>query len=349
MGVTRKYDRKQTAGMRGRAAWVLTTVTLTVVITMIVTGITRLGSGGSRDANPGPATSRASEPQSDEGSDARVVDLRTGDVSRLPRSIARIPFDCCFSVSPDGSRLAFIGLVGSSDDDVPGRYAVMVADVDGSDLRRVAADAQGATKDRPQWSPDGGRIVYERESDGALVVVDVATRAITPITDGSRGEYTQPAFSPDGRTILFTREHDQPTALWTVPATGGRESVLIEPGAYGTYSPDGGTIAYTWVGVKPWANYQGIWLAAADGGHRRRVPKMFTGTLTGFLTGLQQRSRSAWSPDGTRIAASLVDGGPVVVADLGTRESQEVAERGQPGWLDDHTLIIDDYRPLTAN
>ena len=348
MGVRREDDRKPT--VRGRVAWVLTTVTLGIVVTMIVIGITRLASDGSTDRGPALSTASGSLRPVDDGSDARVVDLRTGEVSKLPRSIARIPFDCCFSVSPDGSRVAFIGLVGSSDDDVPGRYAVMVAEVDGGDLRQVAADAQGSTRDRPQWSPDGERIVYERESDGALVVVDVATRVVTPITDGSRGEYTQPAFSPDGSTILFTREHDQPTALWTVPATGGRESVLLEPGAYGTYSPDGGTIAYTWIGAKPVANtYQGIWLAAADGGHRRRVPNVYRGTMMGFLTGLQERSRAAWSPDGTRIAASLDDGGPVVVADLGTTEAQDVAEEGQPVWLDEHTLIIDNFRPLAAD
>ena len=218
MRVTREDDRKP--GVRSGAAWVLTTVTLGIVVTMIVIGITRLASDGSTDRGPARLTASASQRPVDDGSDARVVDLRTGDVSRLPRPIARVPFDCCFSVSPDGSRVAFIGLVGNSDDDVPGRYAVMVADVDGSDLHQVAADAQGATKDRPQWSADGRQIVYERESDGALVVVDVATRVVTPITDGRRGEYTQPTFSPDGRTILFTRDHDRPPALWTVPATG---------------------------------------------------------------------------------------------------------------------------------
>jgi len=344
MRVTREDDRNPK--VRRRAAWVLTAITLGVVVSMIVIGITRLASDGSTDRGLALSTSNAPRRPVDDGSDARVVDLRTGDVSRLPRPIARIPFDCCFSVSPDGSRIAFIGLVGDDSDDVPGRYALMVADVDGSDLGRVAVDAQGTTKDRPQWSADGRQLVYERESDGALVIVDVATRVVTPIADGHRGEYTQPTFSPDGETILFTRDHDQPPALWTVPATGGTGSKLIEPGAYGTYSPDGRTIAYTLVDTD---RYEGIWLAGADGDHRRRVPKMFPGTMMGFLTGLQERSRAAWSPDGTRIAASLVDGAPVVVADLGTGRTQEVAGGGQPVWLDEHTLIVDNFRPLVAD
>jgi Tol biopolymer transport system component len=331
--------------MRGRAAWVLTTVTLGIVFTMIVIGVVRLGSGGDIDLSPPSPTSSASERPADDGSDARVLDLRTGEVSRLPRSIARIAFDCCFSVSPDGGRIAFIGMVGTSHDRWPGRHGIVVSDVDGSGLRVVARDALGASRDRPQWSPDGTEIVFERESDGALAVVDVATRVVTPITDGDRGEYTQPTFSPDGRTVLFTRDRDQPPALWTVPATGGRESLLIAPGAYGTYSPDGATIAYTWVGTD---RYEGIWLAGADGNHRRRASNVFPGTLMGFLVGMQERSRAAWSPDGTSIVASLVDGRPVVVADLGTGETREVAGGGQPVWLDDQTLIIDNYRPLTV-
>jgi Tol biopolymer transport system component len=328
-------------------------IVATIVALAVVSGVGQLLRADMRR----PAN-RTPTPPSDHGSDARVVNLRTGAVSNLPPAIANVPNDCCYSVSPDGTRIAFIGTVGPGNEK---SNRIFVADVDGTDLTQLSHDAateislvsrpvgtEPTTISPPQWSPDGSRIVYERAGDLEIVVVDVDTGSATRVTYGEHGEHLGPTFSPDAQTILFTRSHRQPAALWTVPATGGRESVLLEPGSFGTYSPDGTTIAYTSIGTHPVSTtYRGIWVADADGRHPREVPSFYHGrVLMGILIGLQERSRAAWSPDGTRIAASLVNGGPVVVVDLGTNRSQEVARHGEPAWLDDHTLIIDNYRAL---
>lgn len=335
---------------RGWARRLGIAATLGVVFTMIGIAVAQIGSEGGTDhglpqRDPPPPVEQPAKPF-DDGSDARLVDAATGRVSRIPDGIANVPGDCCYSVSPDGTRVAFVGMVGTdANDPWVDRHSVLVANVDGSEVRQLATDVDPNTIGTPQWAPGGTEIVYQRGSDGVIVVVDLATGVATTITEGMR-DHARPTFGPDGRTILFTGSHRESAALWTVPVSGGSESVLLEPGASGTYSPDGTTIAYVWIGTKPVANtYRGIWFANADGGHPRRGPCALAScqALMGFLVGSQEGSRAAWSPGGTRIAASLADGGPVVVVNLRTKESRQVAKKGVPAWIDDHTLIIDEF------
>ena len=55
-----------------------------------------------------------------------------------------------------------------------------------------------------------------------------------------------------------------------------------------------------------------------------------------------------WSPDGTQIAyvhSDTVPGRRVFVVDVATGETTFVAEGNWGEWLDDHTLIIEDFGP----
>ena len=50
-----------------------------------------------------------------------------------------------------------------------------------------------------------------------------------------------------------------------------------------------------------------------------------------------------WSPDGTKIAYQPTFTSAIRVIDIGL-DRAEVGEGGDPSWLDDHTLIIADFK-----
>jgi Tol biopolymer transport system component len=264
-----------------------------------------------------------------------VVQVGTGRVTSLPSSI---PGGAdYFQASRDGERLAFHD--GGT---------VYVADVDGSDVRAIA---EGTT---PAWSPDGTRIVYQRDAD--LFVVDVASGRSARIFRGGDLVF-HPNFSADGGHVLFTwREPGtDELGLWTVPIDGGpARPVQIAHGpwfpAFGTYSPDGTTIAYRRTqffgetggssSAIPLAEGR-LWLADADGSHRRAAAPVGTG----WMSLIDPRSLwPMWSPDGTRVAYEVLYGKGIYVFDVTNGSRTWIGEGTNPSWLDDDTLIIEDWR-----
>ncbi len=78
----------------------------------------------------------------------------------------------------------------------------------------------------PRWSPDGRRIAVERHVRGSLpeiVIVDVATRAVTIAAASGTSRCVSPAWMPDGRRVLFASDRGSgPFRLFAVDlATGG--------------------------------------------------------------------------------------------------------------------------------
>jgi Tol biopolymer transport system component len=252
-----------------------------------------------------------------------MVDVRTGEVTPLPASIARS--GDYYAVSPDHTTVAFSACCTASS-------PVFVANVDGTQVHQISAiDAYAA-----QWSPDGSMLVYQQRNSstdhlGNLFVASVATGQQTQVTNFDQtqrwGYWAMlPTFTADGRSILFQLPRgDRPNHpiddLWTVPVTGGTQTLVRRDASVGAYSPDGSSLAY----LSQIGGQGALSIASVRGG----TPRML---VEGNLDWLR------WSPDGTRI--SYLDGASIYVLDVATGSSTNVAEGGNAEWFDDNTLIV---------
>jgi len=279
----------------------------------------------------------------DEGA---IVDIRTGEVTPLPASIASFPGATGWAVAPGGEVLFFLASADGSN-----RNQIFVANVDGANLRQLT-DAPGFGAIAGGWSADGSTIVALIDtavgrSDMDLVLIDVATGEMTLVASGPYGDFHEPHFDFGGQRILVSRlqkyrdleapypEEDEGSDVYGIPVEGGEAALVFEDRWNATFSPDGRTIVYErMVAVGNMGGVE-VWLADADGSHRRPlVPN--DGPFS---------STPSWSPDGTRIVFTrhLVPGNLVAVVDVasGTPMFTVRGPRSQAGvWLDDHTLLV---------
>jgi dipeptidyl aminopeptidase/acylaminoacyl peptidase len=258
------------------------------------------------------------------------LDLATGRVTGGPRFAALGARHAV--VSPDGSKVAFVGIDEDLDD------AIFVAKIDGTNPRPLAGTATMGTLMAPQWSPDGAKITYQAKGTGLFVgdlfIVDVPTGRSTRLTHldpvSSPLWWMGPRFSPDGEAVLFTFPRDelgqQSWDLWSVPVSGGKPTLVRQDAAGGSLSPDARTIAY----IQGSGLFGDLWLADADGTDARPL-----------VTGEGELAPPRWSPDGSKIAYADQGRGGTYIVDVGTGETTRVLDATyRPEWLDDQTLIF---------
>jgi Tol biopolymer transport system component len=266
-----------------------------------------------------------------------LIDLNTGEMTQLPKSIAGGFFH---AVSPDGTMVAYIS----------GDNAVFIASLDGTDVQQVTHDQRGAWA--PAWSPDGEAIAYASgaytsvdEDVNNIFVLDLATGETSQVTNEKPTTETNlsvglglgaifPQFSPDGASIIYEVNRGDGFSMRIVPVRGGKSVLLVGGGkndveaGLGTLSPDGSTLAASCLG-----RLEGICIAHADGTNLRVL--VSGPSLVG----------PTWSPDGTRIAYTDAEQPigeyKILVVDVATGETTFVAEGFASDWLDDHTLIIE--------
>ena len=82
----------------------------------------------------------------------------------------------------------------------------------------------------PDWSPDGSKLVFTRESaplSAAVYVLDLFSRLQTRLTtEGSYNGY--PCWSPDGTKIVFSSNRNGSLGLWMMDADGSNPTLIFD-------------------------------------------------------------------------------------------------------------------------
>jgi dipeptidyl aminopeptidase/acylaminoacyl peptidase len=179
----------------------------------------------------------------------------------------------------------------------------------------------------PDVSPDGSRVVFDRQDMGGWSHIWVmnadgsAQTQLTPFSPNS-GEY-DPRWSPDGSAIVFTASGSVGTSLWLMNADGtGRHRIVGGSGSGAAWSPDGRQLAYD-------NNSQGISVIGVDGSD----PHMVTGPYS---------YGPSWSPDGTKLVYARNDSHLYTVNLDGSDEQPLTGGAfadGSPTWSPDGTQV----------
>jgi Tol biopolymer transport system component len=201
------------------------------------------------------------------------------------------------SWSPDGSEIAFAGLVRNYDVG-PRGVRVYVSQADGSGLRPLLG-THGA--DEPVFAPDGATIAFGRArfrpavnrrgekrfvpEGGGIWQVDLAGGTQRRLTPERRGVFMWPeSFSPDGSVLLANRSiGSRPLEVVEIRLGTGHVKTLLRHAVDPVYSPDGGKIALI---------HQGhLFTMNAGGGGLRRL-----------TSGRHSDYFPSWDPSGERLA-----------------------------------------------
>ena len=194
-----------------------------------------------------------------------------------------------FSISPDGTRLAFVA-VGPQGDD-----KLWVRALSASEGQQISG-TDGALL--PFWSPDGRRIGFF--AAGKLKIVDVASGAVRILCEAPFGR-TGGAWGLDG-TIVFSPSVDGP--LYRVPDSGGVPVAVTrlthassgQRHMWPFFLPDGTHFLYSDSSGPLSGQGESIYLGSLDGSSPKLISSKISGNVayvSGYL--LYGRDFSLWA------------------------------------------------------
>ena len=218
--------------------------------------------------------------------------------------LCRLPSFYLPVVSWKGDRVAFYW-------DRTGRMELHVMDLATRETRQVShGEVPRALRTGFVWDRADRSIVFAKDSGGTeqhdLYRIDVASGAVTQLTNDSTVQEYAGQFSPDDQrlTVLTNKRHpaspDRPGQLnlWTMRADGTDYAPLTScafPVFGGQWSPDGRLIAYTTNEDVTNLKNADSYVVRADGTDARKVLSVKTGS---------KDTIADWHPDGKRLAVT---------------------------------------------
>jgi TolB protein len=169
------------------------------------------------------------------------------------------------AISPDQSEVVFTEQYGED-----GYGSIFVINVDGTGRRAVTDPPAREMHADPVWSPDGSRILFERQTEEGndLAVVNVDGGGLLQITD-LPGNEQGAAWSPDGSQIAFGWWTTAGSDIYVVNSDGTGLRRLTDLAGYAgspDWSPDGRTIVFDGENLLDGDEYhQGIYTIGTDG------------------------------------------------------------------------------------
>lgn len=196
---------------------------------------------------------------------------------------------------------------------------------------------------RPAWSPDGGKIAFQRSDNGdafQIYVIDADGTNVRRVSAGNVDD-RHPSWSPDGKTIAVDSGTSTAREIWLIDAASTRRTQVTRIGAdasFPSWSPDGSRLAFY--------EYRGgaadLWTVGRDG----KDPVQIT---QGLATEERQQCTfachsAAWSPRGGLVAYSSGDQTRVLVmppspGSAATAVSPQGEHAHFPAYLADGRLV----------
>lgn len=273
--------------------------------------------------NPGPEWSRdgrsliLSDQSAPDESRLIQLNLQSGAVRELTRPEGRI-HDFFPRVSPDGTRVAFARYFSH------GLAEIFVMPLD--TLRPLQLTAEKRTLGGVSWRPDGEKIVFSSDRQGAFQLWEIGASGGKPVRlPMGASSASDVAVAPSGDWLAYA-DNAVNTNIWrarltpagnTTPEMKSPERFIASSGRNHTprYSPDGRSIVFVSDRSGSWE----IWICDASGANARQLTH-FQGPFLGGMT---------WSPDSKRIAFDARPSGHAAIF-------MQNVEGGEPRMLDNN-------------